>query len=381
MKQLDMTPELEAQIKAAVGPDVDTAGFAVFEAIAINNRPLPGKRGTIWDRAIVTPLTLKQMVDHINNGGHLPLISDHDLSGAPKGRVFAAGLDFAEAGSVEMRVLFYLDATEGVIAVKLNAGSLDEVSVKFLSSQMLCSECGFDYFGSDSTARNIYTQTCANDHTVGEDGIHVSLVGLNQFVELSLVSRGAADKPKIIGKSASKLKPAGLQLAARGFEVDDLICQASRGEEEVSAFDPTTLITQLSASNGTLSAEKTRLEAELSVSATARTAAETQVTALTAQVADLETQLGEAQAKPNNEADYQVAVAFLGEVLSNVLTASGAEAPAELPKTVAELTAAIKEKTSNLTAILPVGGVAEGAGNGADNTPALVASAFTNRKL
>jgi hypothetical protein len=59
--------------------------------------------------------------------------------------------------------------------------------------------------------------------------------------------------------------------------------------------------------------------------------------------------------------------------------ASGAEAPAELPKTVAELTAAIKDKTNGLTAILPIGGVSQP--NNGDAKPALNASAFTTRNL
>lgn len=376
MKQLDMNPELEAQIKAAVGPDVVVEGLAVFEAIAINSRPLPGKRGSIFEAATVSALTLSQMADSINNGNHLPLISDHELMGTPKGRVFSAATGFAADGSVELRVLFYVDPTEETLVSKLNAGSLDEVSVSFLSSQMLCSECGWDYFGSESTAENIYTRTCANDHTVGVDGVHVLLVGLNQFVELSLVSRGAADKPKIVGKSESKLKPSGLRLAAKGFEVDGLICRASLGEEVVS-FDPNKLITDLTNSQAqviTLGADKSRLEGEL-------TAANAQVTELTEKVSTLTTQLSEANSKPNNEVDYQAALSYLKDVLKNVLTASGAEVPAELPATVAELTAAINEKTSNLTAILPVGGVSTPAGSENAEKPALVASAFSVRKL
>lgn len=383
MKQLDLTPKLEAQIKAAVGEDVDLTGVAVFEAIAINSRPLPGKRGTLFEAAVVTPLTLKQMADSINNGNHLPLISDHELMGTPKGRVFAADVFFAEDGSMELRTLFYLDKTEADLITKLNSGSLDEVSVSFLSSQMLCSECGFDYFGSDSTAENIYTRTCANDHTVGNDGVHVSLVGLNQFIELSLVSRGAADKPKIVGKSASKLNPSGLRLAARGFEVDSLICQASRGEEVVS-FDPTTLVTQLSESQvrvGVLTSEKTALEGQVTSLISERDAANAQVATLTAEVADLQTQLTDAQAQPSNQADYAAALSYLQDVYKNVLTASGAEVPADLPATVAELTAVINEKTSNLTAILPVGGVSQAAGSDADKGKTLRASAFTNRKI
>jgi hypothetical protein len=91
MKQLTMTAELSALIKKAVGEDVDPTNFAVFETIALNTKPLPGKRGALFEGAVVQPITLKEMVDSINSGNHLPLIADHELMGAPKGRFFHAG--------------------------------------------------------------------------------------------------------------------------------------------------------------------------------------------------------------------------------------------------------------------------------------------------
>ena len=94
-----MTPELSALIQKAVGPDVSTEGFAVFEAIALNSNPLPGKDGTIFEKATIAPLTLQQMADSIASGNHLPLISDHQLMGEPKGRVFYAALDYANYGA------------------------------------------------------------------------------------------------------------------------------------------------------------------------------------------------------------------------------------------------------------------------------------------
>ncbi len=139
MKQLEMTSELSALIKSRVGEDVDTGTLAVFETIALNTLPLPGKDGTIFERATTMPLTLKEMVDSINGGKHIPLIADHELWGAPKGRAFHAGLDF-EDNALSMRMLFYLDPSEDKLIAKLNAGSLDEVSVAFLSREFNCSE-------------------------------------------------------------------------------------------------------------------------------------------------------------------------------------------------------------------------------------------------
>lgn len=384
MKQIPMTPELEAKIKAIVGPDTDTSGLSVFETIAINTKPLPGKRGTIFEKAVVTPLTLQQMSDSINSGNSLPLIQDHMMMGTPVGRVFEAGVFNTNDGHQELRVLFYLDGTEQTLTQKVNAGSLDEVSVSFLASQMLCSECTFDYFGAESTIENIYTLTCSNGHTIGQDGVHVRLVGLNQFTELSLVTRGAADNAKIVGKSESKLQPATrLRLAARGFEVDGLVCRASKGEDEVS-FDPNKLMTDLVAAQAqvlNLTAAATAGATELAAANSARDEALGRLDALNTELASVKSELEAAKALPNNEADYQAALTFIGEVYKNILTASGAEVPAELPKTVAELSAAITEKTNGLTAILPVGGVTTSLQTENSQAKPIINSAFSNRRF
>lgn len=386
MKQLPMTPQLSARIKAAVGEDVETEGLAVFECIALNTKPLPGKGGSLFESAKIPVLTLQQMASWLEGGGHIPLISDHQLMGEPKGRAFAGELHTAEDGlTAELRVLFYLDATEDRLIAKLNAGTLDEVSVSFLSTQFLCSECDWDYFSGEALPENFYERTCANGHKISEDGVHAKLVGLDKFIELSLVARGAADNPKIVGRSKSKLQPTSqqLRLAASGIEIDGLVCEATTGEETVSTtpldFNKLTAdLVSARVSEGTLTASNTALTSQVtSLTASAETL-ETALAASEASVAQLTADLAVAKEPAANAADYDLAVAFLGEVLSKVLTASGAEVPAELPKTIAELKADIVKHTSDLTAILPVGGVAN---TQTDAKPALVASAFSNRNL
>ena len=356
MKQLVLTEELKALIKARVGEDVDLEGIAVFEAITLNTKPLPGKKGTIWEGAVASPLTLRQIADHINAGGHIPLISDHELLGSPKGRVFKAGVDYSGDGEFELRTLFYLDQTEASLVTKLNAGSLDEVSISFLPTSYLCSECGWDYLGEGATFENFMERTCGNGHVIGEDGVHVRMVGLNQLIEVSLVARGAADNPKIVGRSASKLAPATAQaLAARGFETDRLVCQASRGEintmntEKLTA-DLIDAKTQL----GILEAAAERHTTELTAANERATGFETQLTAanerITALEAELETANGESHAD-----EAEAAVTYLTSVLEKLHVAAG-ETAKNLPTTVAELTAAIDEKTKGLTALIPAGG-------------------------
>lgn len=382
-----MTPELAQLIKDRVGQDVDPTNLAVFEAIALNTKPLTGKDGTLHERAVVAPVTLRQMADHIKNGGHLPLISDHQLTGAPKGRVFDADLVFVGVSELELRVLFYLDPTESRLIAKLNAGSLDEVSVSFFPTQFLCSECGWDYLGPDAEYENFFDRTCANGHTIGENGVHADLVGLSDFIEVSLVARGAADQPRIVGKSDSKLQPASsMRLAAHADFKDRLIVQASRGEDPVSNFDPTALVTELSEAKADvkiLNAAKEALDATITTLTRERDAANTKVTELTAELETAKTDL--AKAKAESKADEaSAAVTFLQSILSKVLVAAGKDEPKaeDLPTVVADLEKQIKENTSDLTAILPVGGVSNPTKSGeGDDKPKLVASAYTNRKL
>lgn len=383
MKQLEMTSELSAMIKRAVGEDVDTENLAVFETIALNTQPLPGKRGTIFERARVMPLTLVQMVDDINNGNHLPLMVDHSLAGSPKGRFFHAGLNAGDNG-LEMRSLFYVDPTEVDMISKLNNGSLDEVSVQFLSTAFNCSECGWDYF-SEGKKVNLDTRTCANGHQIGKDGVHAEMVGLSQFVELSVVARGAADNPKIVGKSNSVLAPeTAYRLAANGFEPDDLVLRAS-----ITTKEDTMDVTALTASY----TDEVRKSATLSIENAALKATETSLNTklglAEADVARLTTELADAvAAKPEGYdetvAERTAALSYLGKQFDHLVTASGkakVEGDAR-PKTIAEFTAKIDELTGGLTSILPVGGVSLRSESNADNksvTPTLSA-AFSVRK-
>jgi hypothetical protein len=359
MKQLDMTPELAALIKRRVGEDVDPSKLTVFETIALNTKPLPGKRGSIFEKAVAKPVTLAQIVDYIDAGNHAPVMFDHEMEGAPKGRLFHAELhsDDNSLDELEIRGLFYLDSTEQTTIDKINAGSLDEVSVAFLASAFLCSECGFDYF-SQGTPENIATRTCANDHTIGDDGVHAEMVGLAQFIELSLVARGAADKPKIVGKSQSKVAPeSAYRLAAKGFEADDLVVQAQLGKEE--DMDTTKLVSDLAERTG----EVAVLKADVARFTGEKEALTTQLSEKDAKITDLETQLAAAKdAKPEDyesaKAERDEAVTVLQEQLNGVRVALG-ETKLEgedLPSKIADLKSAIDERTGKLTALLPTDG-------------------------
>lgn len=373
MKQIPLTPEIISKIQAVAGADVATEGLAVFEAIALNTLPLPGKSGGLFENAVVTPMTLRMMADYITSNG-VPLCEDHNTNGSPMGKLFDAEVITDNTGmalTAELRVLFYLDPTEAVRIAKLNAGSIDEVSVGFLAAAIFCSECAWDYLGTDAEFTNIYTRTCANGHVIGTDGTHVNLSGLSQFYETSLVTRGAASKPKIVGKSSARVPSATSQrLAARGFEIDALALTASKGEDTV---DFEKLVAQLTAATS----EVAVMKAAQAPAVAALTAAETQVAALTAQVATLTASLAEAETAKNVTAVAELATAreALTAQFSALVVATG-ETGVEVPTAIADLKAGIDTRTVKLTALIPVGGVSQAAGDLQDAKPSATGAAF-----
>jgi len=354
MKRIPLTPEIIAAIQAAVGEDVTVDdSYAVFESISLNTLPLPGKNGTIFEKATVSLLTLTQMVNSINGGNHLPLIFDHDMSSVPVGRVFKAGLQLDQNGNAELRTLWYIDPTEQKLAAKVDAGSLDEVSVQFLATQILCSECDFDYRGPDATWANFRDRTCINGHTIGTDGVHARLVGLEAFTELSLVTRGAASKPKIVGKSQAKLAPPLQALAARGFEVDELYLTASKGEIEVDVTAILAQLTEQTTAAATATAQLTSVTSE-------RDNLQTELAARETRIAELEAAAAEdtgAETLAAAQAEVTEAKTFLAEVFTKLATAAG-ETDVTAPDTIADLKAGIEAHQSKLSALLPIGGAA-----------------------
>ena len=370
MKQLDLTPQIQTLIANAVGSDVESSGFSVFEAIAANNLPLPGKGNSIFANAVIAPMTLQQMADSINGGNSLPLIFSHDMSGTPVGRAFYGETVINDAGNTELRVLFYVDSTEGDLITKLDSASVDEVSVSFLPTQIGCSDCGFDFLGADSTSDNVYNMTCDQGHVMGEGDTHANLIGLSRFIELSLVTRGAADGAKIVGKSNSKLQPSNdnnkysMRLAARGFDTDSLICRASHGEDNIMNVDVNKLVADLAANTAQVAILNSKAEGHAGIVAALETQvadAGTQVVTLKAEVADLQGKLDAASATPDAAivADHAVALSFLTDTAKKVLVAAGKAVPESMPATAAELTTIITDCTTQLSAILPIGGRSE----------------------
>lgn len=228
-KQLDVTPDMLAQIQFIAGSNLQADDVVVFEATAVNTYPL-SKSGSIFDQGVLTRTTLVEMAERLNNKtDSVPLHTLH-LQGdeLPIGRVFHGYVQDLADGQSELRAQFFIAKSEAAMIEKINLGILDEVSIGLKSKQLLCSKCGFDYFGATSTMDNLWDRVCQNDHVLGENGAHVILSGVDSWLELSLVSRGAARKAKIHGR-VQKVMSQDVQdrIAASGFSPDAVTLFAS----------------------------------------------------------------------------------------------------------------------------------------------------------
>lgn len=239
-KAVDVTAEMLAQIERVTGTAITAEDIVVFEASVANTQPL-NKMGSIFNGGQITEDTLRQMAAALNSGEEsVPLHTLHMQGGElPVGKVFQAEVVKSGDGA-ELRAMFYLPKSEASMVEKINLGIIDEVSIGMKSKALLCSKCGFDYFGADATFENLYSQTCGNDHTVGVDGTHVMLSGLDKWMELSLVSRGASSKPKILGRTKQVMaKETYDRIAADGLPPEAVVLfTASDDKKEDDLMDP-----------------------------------------------------------------------------------------------------------------------------------------------
>lgn len=375
-KRLPMTDQLRARIAQAAGADVNPDQLVAFETIALNTLPL-NKRGSLFHKGRIDAALLAEMAPVPAQGG-VPLHNLHQQGmELPVGKTFFSEVVQNDSGQLELRAQFYLPIGQTDLIEKLDTGVIDEVSVGVRSKKIVCSACDFDYAAPDAPLMCILDQTCPKEHTIGKDGNHVVLKGLDRWLELSLVSLGAADRPKIVGRTKALLgADAYNQLAAAGVSPDATTLFATAVKEDPMNVDVNKLIADiatetskaalLTANVATLTASNTQLTTDL---ATAR-----------AKIVELEAAAGEPgklltaeQAKTAAlTAEVDATKAFLTEQLKAATVAATGK-PLEdkdVPKDVAGLTAALKATTDSIHKLFPVGGVSNAlkAGEGNQNT-------------
>lgn len=389
MKSLTITAAMQAALKK-IDENLDLSTISVFEATAVNTLPVV-KRGSIFHGATLTEATLQEMADYQNGGGNVPMHLIHDQGYAlPVGKVFYTEKKIVN-GLAEARILFYLPNTETDLISKLNSSTIDEVSIGFEAKHMLCSECGFDYKGSEATMENFWNQSCNEGHTISEDGVHLNLSGLENWYETSLVSRGAARGAKIVGRAKSLLGETEYnRLAASGIAPDAKILFATatpNPKAPEKTMDVEKLVAQFATATGEIAVLKasearhastvTELTARATTAEGRATTAEGRVTELTAEVERLKA-TPDAAAAQKAASDLAAGRTAMFTLATRFAVASGTEKPVETADMPA-LLASIEASQAKL-ATLPLGGAAIQQQEGAPKTASnFAASSFKTR--
>lgn len=379
-KRLEITQKIKAALSRSTGNSVNPDTVAVFESASLNTLPL-NKKGGLFDQARVSETTLRQMADYLNTGEqYAPLHLSHDQpeGNMPIGRVFAGEVVASEEGYPELRTMFYLPLETGKdLIAKLETSVIDEVSVGLKTQHINCSECGFDYLGADSTFENIWTRTCNNGHEIGVNGTHTLLNGLDKFHELSLVSRGAAQKTKIVTRAKAVLgEDEYRKLAASGMQPEATILFASPTTvKKEPSMDVTKLVDDLTTAKASIVVK----DGELTAAKTTIATLEAKVTDLTGQVTTLSANADAAKVTElttkltASETTATAALAFIRAEADRLAVAASLTKPAD-DADLEALQASITASRTKLAETLPVGGAAnvqhKGTGSQAQAYPA-----------
>jgi hypothetical protein len=355
-KSIAITPRIEQLISRNNGGEhIDLHSIAVFEASVLNTRPL-SQPGSLFDKGVTTIETLNQMATYLNSGGLVPLQTLHQNGDElPVGRFFYGEVlpSTTGDGSNELVCLFYLPKSESDLVMKMDNGIIDEVSASLVAQHLLCSTCSWDWRSADATFANFYDRTCGNDHVLGADGVHLSISGLDRWTETSLVSKGAANNAKILGRTKQRLGQEQYdRLAASGIVPEQLMLIATTTETRSPKMDKD--MTELIEGLATTRASLTLKETELATANARITELTGETTRLSAEVATL---------KAGTTLTETTAQLTAAQAQVTELTAAAAASATELADTKAKLTTA-EAQIAVLQAGAGAGGRGEGAGAG-----------------
>ena len=353
-QRLPLTPKIRDLITSATDGGVDPESVAVFESISINTLPVNKKRN-IFDKAVHAEQTLREMAAVASARPatkHIPVHVVHDQSYGelPIGKVFHAEF-LSNDGVGEVRSLFYVGNNEKDILAKMEAGSIEEVSVGVSYKHINCSQCGWDYMSPEAGFDNFYDRKCGNDHAIGTDGVHVILNGLDQWLEQSVVSLGAAQGAKIVPHTKALLgNERYTALAATGKDPSATILYASATIPEKEQMDLTQLIKELTDSKAA-NLDKDKEITSLRATSDKVAALEAEKVELEKKIAALQTGEAPALQKKLDEANEKTtaALSVVRKEADRLAVASGGS---KLPDTatVAELSSSIDACRTKLQA-------------------------------
>lgn len=375
MKQIEKTPTILARLRKSLGDGVNLDSLRVYEAIALNTRPLR-KNHPLYNGARAERSLLLEMAAALEQESR-PVQIQHDSDPLPVGRVFH-GEVVDQGGETELRVLFFLDPTADEEAAKIDSGSVDQVSVGILPRQLLSSATGFDFLGPDATLDNIWTGTDPDGNVMGKNGVYARMVGLDKWFELSLVGQGGAQNARIVSRDKSHFGSSYERLAASGLDPSALVLVATARTEDM---DLEKLVAQLTETKVELASKESEI-ATLNA----------QIGQKDERIAELEAKLEEAgdsvaalaekdQTIEETKAELSAAVKALKDVAQALLAAAG-KVNEQVPDTVAELESLINETKESLASVLVAGGRSKDATDDADKAvvmPSLAAFRVRHR--
>lgn len=309
-KQIQMTAEIEAQIKASVNDtNLDVSKLAVFEARTLSTKPI--KKYGLFNGAKVSVGTLQQMADTLNaKGGAIPMQIMHNTDVLPVGRVFQGQVTDMGTGDVELKTLFYIPKDKTELVNDINNSVIDEVSVGLLTEHAFCSECNFDYFGEEADIMNRINLTCNEGHTIGEKGVHVNLVGVASWSELSLVNRGAAKDAKILSRAQLNMNADTMKkLAASTVPLETRFLTESYKMDKINLKETTTMDKEVFGMLQASATELATVKLELSTKDTALKAVTTEKEALEASLKSTKEELDALKASAPEQAAKLAAAA------------------------------------------------------------------------
>jgi hypothetical protein len=365
MKQIEKTQRIRDLLTASAG-DVDLDALRVYEAIAFNTLPIR-KEHHLYKGARADRNFLLEMVAELKRESR-PVQIQHDKEPLPIGRVFHG--EVVDTGvESELRVLFFLDPTANEQATKIEAGTVDQVSVSILPKQFLNSKSGFDYFGPEASSEHLWSGMDNDGNQLGKNGVYGQMRGLANFWEMSLVGRGGAQNARIVARDKSHFGDSFERLAASGMDPNSLILNATSFKEP--SMDLSTLVADLTSKT----ADLTNAQRDLAASTAKVTGLEATITEQTATIADLNAQLEATKAADvaGITAGRDAAVAALTAVAKNVLTKVG-KLDVQLPTDVAALSALIDEHAAAL--VIKPNGTSKDTPSDLSSAPAPRASAF-----
>jgi hypothetical protein len=350
MKRIPHTAEITTKLQSAFGADAVPADYAVYEAIALNQRPIRQKH-PLFEGAIAQDSLLRGLAETIETES-APLQLMHDTRALPAGRVFAAKMH-----GTEVRILFALSLKDPESAphiAKLDAGVIDQVSVNVLARRLECSSCGWDYLGADASYLNIMNAECANEHQLREDGVHIKMHGVDTLAEISLVGSGGADGARILDKNNSAFASESFQrLAASGLAPAMLVATFNiQGTEDMDMTKLIADLTDAKATNQTLEAKIATEALRADTAEAALAEANTKIAALTAEA---EAAAATAAAATETAAPSEAVLAFVRTTCERSLIAAG-ETSIVVPETAEEQLALINTAQTKLSALIPTGG-------------------------